>query len=47
MFQLLFLMKMAFADSHRENDVGDFTSLTVNNDGTVKDFTVPKITYFK
>ena len=35
-----------FASSHRENDVGDFTSKTVNNDGTVKDFTVPKITYF-
>ena len=35
-----------FADSHREYDVGDFTLLTVNNDGTVKDFTVPKITYF-
>lgn len=35
-----------FANFHRENDVGDFTSMTVNNDGTVKDFTVPKITYF-
>lgn len=35
-----------FAGNHRENDVGDFTSKTVNNDGTVKDFTVPKITYF-
>lgn len=35
-----------FAGTHRENDVGDFTSKTVNNDGTVKDFTVPKITYF-